>query len=872
MLLRPCQISELLVIQRIELNTTMDDIEWAILAGRTVDNGNDEAITLANAIVSGDYAKVLASQSSRLLFGTDAPSTEPSVAQFDTSLDPVFYIQERLKLYDARDQRKQFLILCCAIACLHAFIQSNYTGPEFPLKVVDILPSAVRDTAKAKKLNTHAVSSLECDGEQAYHLTPKATYLLIADILLQHSLPSLETASWWRARGSLLRQRILEEYSATLHDRIFADLKKTREQYASRLAEEQDLRVRLNIEEGLVHHYYQEGKEAAEMFREAGIESGMQWELTGRLGKRTKFQQTDISQLVVLAESRKREAPSTTNGTAVSTKTDLPIQPETLPLNDDTLLESTKFTSSHHDQKTQDSPLSHVDPNKQSALHPLDQSILLGLCLNVKNTNPAHGLTNEQMMPYVQRVIIHPENWMVHTMSLLIRSRLEANKSRTVERSVLQIQALVDQMKLEESGQGADKGASVRERLECFWALEVPAKWELEKELAERMVSIGVIRSALEIFERLEMWEQVVHCYQLMEREDKAKRIIMERLKSEPESPKLWCILGDITKDPEHWQKSWHLSKNRYSKAQRALGGYYYAHGQYRQAIMAYALALAINPLFENTWFIYGCAGMQMGDWEVARQAFSRSVSLDPDNSEAWNNLGSIYLKEEPPRKADALHAFKEATRGKFDSWRIWSNYMAVCCDMGEFGEAARALARVVDLRATKVANKEEAVDLEVLNRIVDGVTRNPLNSSEDETRRLSVRLQSLLERNIMPQVSSVVGVWKAAGRLYLWKGDWDKALDAELKAYRVLSNDPALDVDAAKFAATTLQAVELVDAYRNYGPRTKPGSDELVCADWAYQAKTLLRSLIGKTKAAYDGTADMDTLQETLKDVKSEQ
>lgn len=61
---------------------------------------------------------------------------------------------------------------------------------------------------------------------------------------------------------------------------------------------------------------------------------------------------------------------------------------------------------------------------------------------------------------------------MVYTMALLLRSRLEGNRSRTVERSVLQLQALVDQFPLEE--------ASISEKLLYFFCIDIPAKWEME--------------------------------------------------------------------------------------------------------------------------------------------------------------------------------------------------------------------------------------------------------------------------------------------------------------------------------------------------------------------------------------------------------
>ena len=57
-------------------------------------------------------------------------------------------------------------------------------------------------------------------------------------------------------------------------------------------------------------------------------------------------------------------------------------------------------------------------------------------------------------------------------MALLLRSRLEANKTRTVERATLQLQALVDQFGCHDS--------EVSERCTHFFSIAIPAKWELE--------------------------------------------------------------------------------------------------------------------------------------------------------------------------------------------------------------------------------------------------------------------------------------------------------------------------------------------------------------------------------------------------------
>ena len=252
---------------------------------------------------------------------------------------------------------------------------------------------------------------------------------------------------------------------------------------------------RFILERGLIEHHFSQDRNAAEMFVEAARLTGLQYELTGVLGKRTKFQQNALSQLVLLAESRGAPVDNIADDTKAAI-------PETLALNDDTLLEHTQFTVSSSGAGA----LAHIDPGYQPTLDPLDQCILLALCLNVRNTSPVHGLTNEQMAPYVTRVLENPRNWSVHTMGLLLRARLEAGRTRTVERSVLQLQALVDQMKttVKDAAKPADS-APASERLAYLFDLVLPSRWQMERELGRRLLELGVVRSALDIFTRLEI-------------------------------------------------------------------------------------------------------------------------------------------------------------------------------------------------------------------------------------------------------------------------------------------------------------------------------------------------------------------------------
>jgi len=548
--------------------------------------------------------------------------------------------------------------LVVGVACLHAFVQANWTGPDLDVKPSELFQMGDPNSTELTEqlLHAKAVQDLAYGGEPAYHLSKAAAFLLISRVLIFAPYRYLQSIPWWRLRVASVHQQVLDSPVV-----FQEDYRTSLEPLLVNFATDPDLAGRLNVEIGLFELILAQDKVSAECFIKAARSTGLEYELTGALGRRTKFQANDLPQLVLLAESHLE----------IGSIGSLPQQeqqneatsglPSTLALNDDTLLEQTKFTSSHRAGST--SQLQHIDPSSQPPLHPLDQCILLSLCLNVRNTSPSHGLTVEQMNPYVSRVLSHPRNWSIHTMALLLRSRLESSRTRTIERSTLQLQALIDQMPTSDS--------TITERLLYFHSTPLPSRWEMEKELARRYLNLGVVRSALEIFERLELWEDVVKCYGRLEKPERGIAIVRDLLEGRKEEADvvlsrgksisslmrvsrdttrqamLWCLLGDLEPASaiEHYEKAWEISNEASGRAMRSLGGCYFARSEYRKAMDCLKKAVKIHPLLSKSWFILGCAAMRVEDWEEAKNAFSRCVVIDEEDGESWNNLASMYLR-----------------------------------------------------------------------------------------------------------------------------------------------------------------------------------------------------------------------------------
>jgi len=207
----------------------------------------------------------------------------------------------------------------------------------------------------------------------------------------------------------------------------------------------------------------------------------------------------------------------------------------------------------------------------------------------------------------------------------------------------------------------------------------------METELAKRYISLGVTRSALDIFTRLEMWEDAVSCLQRMEREEEAEKIVRDLLEgrkiesdlvtvlaksnmsenrrtklSSAREAKLWCLLGDIAltstaaahdpvaskaKATEYYDKAWEVSGHTSSRSRRSLGSLHFAGRDYERAVACLRDALQINPLFGRAWFTLGVCLVRLERWAEAKDAFRRQVGVDEDDGEGWNNLAAVYLR-----------------------------------------------------------------------------------------------------------------------------------------------------------------------------------------------------------------------------------
>lgn len=670
--------------------------------------------------------------------------------------------------------------LAVGLAAFNAFLQINVTGPVLP--DVNVLSASLAEAwTRARPessisgvgdLHKTCLRALSVDGVSPYAYIPHLELFALARFVLVDVLagagaesdaveiPSDEgplrfSLAWVRLRVAIWHYKLLTQPSLgpgsnftrssqwsdvpSLATRILKGIDDVR----SRILDEdvwstaeddawtQHDKAQLLVE--IVNNYILLGRDdkAREALKEAAQVSGLVYALSGALGKRTKFQDRNISQLVVLAKSG-------VDNFADDEDDEEEVRPEALPLNNETLLEEIHFTKQ---QETPEDPktalpaaLADLSPDDQPQLSPLDQIILLTEATLKDSFSPLDVLTSEEILPFAARVISDKStNWQIYTQALLVRSRIEVHRSKTLERGVLQMQAVADQVLSDTTAEpqapeaktnGDDDAPSIRVtapsetvapepskpttflpapkasesapahvRLQYIHALSSPPRWHLESELAYAWAGVGSLASALEIFKRLRLWAEVALCLASSAAADdeegrgsggneKAKGIVRWRL-----FQRTGQTDHDVSVDADDEgidaAEAMYLKSADFSGPERRppppnaprlwciLGDIEDEPAHYERAweISEHRYSRAQQSLAEHY--------LKAKDWHKARDAYRKATKVNRLSPDMWSRLGDINLRlalfDEAAEAFNRSIGCASDTAGGEDA-RTWSN------------------------------------------------------------------------------------------------------------------------------------------------------------------------------------------------------
>lgn len=737
-----------------------------------------EAGSLLESLMEGDFEAVLLSPQVLDLLTGDGSCSEGEDIEAHLEKRVLLYLTSGTK--DDQNNR-ELAVMALAVSCLHMFAQSNWTGPPVSIHVSDLLPQALL-SSQTQTLVEAIHSSLLLDGETVYSLVANPFLLLLARVILTKcslKMDSLQLLPWWTLRYINLHQQILEARSPQLLNLAQSSMDKVLK-CQSLLSEHRNLAIHFHLECVYINLTYYEYQPAKEHIKKAQELSGLTINMTGALGKRTYFQQKYLAQLI-LEVKRKQEQPGQTDE-ATPTPTPQASLPKDYSLGDDTVMDKIN--------------LAEPDQYELPDLSAEEQAVILGICTDFQKNNPVHKLTAEELLAFTSCILSQPKFWAVEVTALCLRTKLEKGSSRCVERAMMQTQVIVDHFE--------DKNCPVTERLKGFYFCQAPTRWSVQKQLASLLMDLGCNSSALLLYEKLELWEDAVICHERLGQHGKAEEIVRHELEKK-ETPSLYCLLGDILRDHQYYDRAWELSGQRSARAMRSKALLHLRNKEFQQCVDCFEHSVKINTMQLGVWFSLGCAYFALEGYEGAAKAFQRCVGLEPDNAEAWNNLSTAYIRLQ--KKNKAFRTLQEALKCNFEHWQIWENFIVVSIDIGEFAEAIRAYHRLMDLR-------ENYKDIQILQILVRAVVENLMDSHGEQAVTQQSKVKELLGR-VSSRHSSDSEIWQQYALLY---GDGhssdpednEKALQFLSKAHRCKVQTGGWEKEPALFKEVIKKAINM--------------------------------------------------------------
>ena len=567
---------------------------------------------------------------------------------------------------------------------LYIYLQENLYGPSFTFiketEKTDYVSSInkynnnyfnrlLANTTKYEAILNEINAQLSVYGEEPYkHSKFIILYYIVfyflykADAFQTHVNAQYNHIHMlWKIRILFILNKLIDEPVDYLQKEILALY--TKLDIENTFNYDNDIKGYLQIEKSFIHIKYFNYKECIAMIDKAKESLKLDISLTGKMGRKTKFQEFDTPVLVVSVKNK--ETNVSNNNDNSNTK------PAAMTLaNDNPLLERPKLSNENEEKEF------------ASQIITIKDQMYINTLLNyIKRGLPDEDINREIILSYAEKALKESFDWLVYSKLLLHRSLAEDKSTKKIERALLQVEALCNQYN--------DREPLPYERLKYLFIVDYPMIFNLKKQYAQMFMSFGAVITAYEIFKDLKMWEETIKCLYVANRRDDAKKLANEVLEKHAE-PGIYCILGELDNKPELFHKALEISNNRYARAYRCLGRYYMVNKDDEKAIEYYERSMALNPVYPDIWFNLGCLYLKKRVFMKALACFSKMLSLDDSNSEVWGNLGVCFIQVNKYR--EAMKCFEEGYNKSRKNWKLLDNLIYVSIENKEINKVIFAL------------------------------------------------------------------------------------------------------------------------------------------------------------------------------------
>ncbi|CAN6180041.1 unnamed protein product [Urochloa humidicola] len=838
------------------------------------------AASALSAVEAGDYGQALAAAAPHLLPASASSGPPGSVEEFYADLAAAAGAFLRGD-GDGGAAGEGFecrcaVVLSAAVAALLAFTQQNLTGPpmEFPTfpfwnSSLDGWYSNLGDIWDA-----WASDKLASFGSHVHGKFSHLQFIIFAELLLTslQSLSDCWSVSWWLFRISMFQQNILDELSSSLYDQVqvyknkvldhFGDLEKVSTYWDSLLCDGEGFYFvsAAFLEAGIAEYKY--GRvDASRLHLDSAQEAcGLHLSLTGILGFRTIHQVDAKSQMVLVAKTNKSgsdEGQTTEPTLAQNDNAAFKNARSSVPVESDEFCDILRMPRLVHDESNSASG-NTTGPSANISLSAMQQAAVLAQCLHVSRKSRSDEMSGWEMAPYIESIDSQGESYfLVRSLCDILRIRWESTRSRTKQRALLMMENLVENV--------GKQFPVAAQRVKMVFGVHMPTLPALRKEYGELLISCGIVGEALDIFKDLELWDNLIYCYRLLGKVADAVSLINARLSVTPNDPRLWCSLGDVTNNDDHYKKALEVSNNKSARAMRSLARSAYNRNDFYTSKILWESALSLNSLVPDGWFAYGTAAWKDKDLDKAVDAFSRAVQIDPENGEAWNNIACLHMIR--GKSQAAVQAFREAVKFKRNSWEIWDNYSKVALDTGNVRLTLEAVKTVLNLSSNKCFN------VDILDKVMTLLEEQPphfvdTHEASDDTNKETRQSNQLLDiiGDILHQIvrsgGSNADVWGLYARWHKTKGNLLACSEALLKQVRSLQSS-GLWHDQKKFTKYAQASLQLCKVYMEISSSSGSRRELLT-------AEMHLKSTLKQAAADFSDTEEYKALDDCLEEIKN--
>ncbi|CAL5075675.1 unnamed protein product [Urochloa decumbens] len=838
------------------------------------------AASVLAAVEAGDYEAALAAAAPQLLPSSASSGPPGSAAEFYADLAAA----TRAFLLGDGDggaagegfECRCAVVFSAAVAALLAFTQKNLTGPPREFPTFPFWTSSLDEGCYSNLgdiWDAWASDKLASFGSHVHGKFPHLQFIVFAELLLTSllSLSDCWSVSWWLFRISMFQQNILDELSSSLYDQVqvyknkmldhFCELEKVSTYWDSLLCDgEGSYFVSAAFLEAGIAEYKYGRVDASRLHLDSAQKAcGLHLSLTGILGFRTIHQVDAKSQMVLVAKTNKSGSDERQTSEPTLAQNDnaaLKNARSSVPVESDEFCDILRTPRLVHEGSNSASE-NTTGSSANISLSAMQQAAVLAQCLHVSRRSRSDEMSGWEMAPYIESIDSQGESYfVVRSLCDILRVRWESTRSRTKQRALLMMENLV-----EDVGKEFPVAA---QRVKMVFGVHMPTLPALRKEYGELLISCGIVGEALDIFKDLELWDNLIYCYRLLGKVADAVSLINARLSVTPNDPRLWCSLGDVTNNDDHYKKALEVSNNKSARAMRSLARSAYNRNDFHTSKILWESALSLNSLVPDGWFAYGTAAWKDKDLDKAVDAFSRAVQIDPENGEAWNNIACLHMIR--GKSQAAVQAFREAVKFKRNSWEIWENYSKVALDTGNVRLTLEAVKTVLNLSSNKRFN------VDILDKVMTLLEEQPphfvdTHEASDDTNKETRQSNQLLDiiGDILQQIvrsgGSNADVWGLYARWHKTKGNLLACSEASLKQVRSLQGS-GLWHDQKKFTKYAQASLQLCKVYMEISSSSGSKRELLI-------AEMHLKSTL-KQSADFSDTEEYKALDNCLEEIKN--